>query len=185
MRSPRIVLSSRLNNWWSTEHYPNVWYDIDILAHPYAILVCSRSSWAINWLYPTMFIVFIIISDAVNKTWSSWFTMISHHVHCFHYLLHGKPWPGPSRSVHLVEKGFSIDSIGFCIYIVYIYLLWFQKSSKDIKLLWSIEFLEPKLVDEELFVNCKYQWPLIIVSRREWLDLSQLYLFTSCSGQHC
>ena len=120
MRSPRIVLSSRLNNWWSTEHYPNVWYDIDILAHPYAILVCSRSSWAINWLYPTMFIVFIIISDAVNKTWSSWFTMISHHVHCFHYLLHGKPWPGPSRSVHLVEKGFSIDSIGFCIFFLYI-----------------------------------------------------------------
>ena len=111
--------------------------------------------------------------------------MISHHVHCFHYLLHGKTWPGPSRSVHLVEKGFSIDSIGFCIYIVYIYLLWFQKSSKDIKLLWSIKFLEPKLLDEELFVNCKYQWPLIIVSRREWLDLSQLYLFTSCSGQHC
>ena len=62
-----------------------------------------------------MFIVFIIISDAVNKNdhHFNYMRMISHHVHCFHYLLHGKPWPGPSRSVHLVEKGFSIDSIDF------------------------------------------------------------------------
>ena len=184
MRSPGIVLSSRLNNWWLTEHYPNVWYDIDIQAHPYAISLCSLSSWATNWWYPTMFIVFITISDTVNKTWSSFWLYDNDIPPCSLFSL-SAPWQNLARALPQRSSGWK--GLQHKLYLnlyIFFYIFALISEDKDIKLLWTIKFKEPKLLDEELFVNCKYQWPLIIVSRRERLDLSQLYLFTSCSGQH-